>query len=133
MRAHEAGALHGDFGQGPTWLRPPADVNTLLAALWPATAAKDEAGELHVGGLPVTGLAEQYGTPAYLLDEEDFRTRCRVFRTAFAPADVFYAGKAFLCKAIVRILQEEGLHLDVCTGGELATALAAGLDPARIG
>jgi diaminopimelate decarboxylase len=133
MRAHEAGALHGDFGQHPTWLRPPADVNELMADLWPATVAKDASGELHIGGLPVSRLAEEYGTPAYLLDEEDFRARCRAFKTAFDGADVFYAGKAFLCKAIVRIVQEEGLHLDVCTGGELATALAAGMDPARIG
>jgi diaminopimelate decarboxylase len=133
MRAHEAGALHGDFGQSPTWLRPPADVNELMAALWPVTAAKDESGMLHVGGVPVERLAEEHGTPAYLLDEEDFRARCRSFKAAFAGADVFYAGKAFLCKAIVRIVQEEGLCLDVCTGGELATALAAGLDPARIG
>jgi diaminopimelate decarboxylase len=133
MRTHEAGALHGDFGQGPTWLRPPADVNELMSALWPATAAKDEAGELHIGGLPVSRLADEYGTPAYLLDEEDFRARCRGFKAAFAGAHVFYAGKAFLCKAIVRILHEEGLYLDVCTGGELATALVAGMDPARIG
>jgi diaminopimelate decarboxylase len=133
MRAHEAGALHGEFGQHPTWLRPPADVNELMADLWPATVAKDTSGELHIGGLPVSRLAEEYGTPAYLLDEEDFRARCRAFKTAFHGADVFYAGKAFLCKAIVRIVQEEGLHLDVCTGGELATALAAGMDPARIG
>jgi len=133
MRAHEAGALHGDFGQGPTWLRPPADVNELMTALWPVTAAKDESGMLHVGGVPVERLAEEHGTPAYLLDEEDFRARCRSFKAAFAGADVFYAGKAFLCKAIVRIVQEEGLCLDVCTGGELAAALAAGMDPARIG
>ncbi len=133
MRAHEAGALHGDFGQGPTWLRPPADVNELMAALWPVTAAKNTDGVLHVGGLSVERLAEEHGTPAYLLDEEDFRARCRTFKTAFRDADVFYAGKAFLCKAIVRIVHEEGLHLDVCTGGELATALAAGMDPARIG
>ena len=63
--------------QGPTWLRPPADVNSLMASLWPATAAKDEAGELHVGGLPISRLATEHGTPAYLLDEEDFRRRCR--------------------------------------------------------
>jgi diaminopimelate decarboxylase len=133
MRAHEAGALHGDFGQGPTWLRPPSDVNELMAALWPATAAKDTEGVLHIGGLSVERLAEEHGTPAYVMDEEDFRARCRGFKTAFAGADVFYAGKAFLCKAIVRIVHEEGLHLDVCTGGELATALAAGMDPDRIG
>ncbi|MEV0274001.1 diaminopimelate decarboxylase [Hamadaea sp. NPDC050747] len=133
MRAHEAGALHGDFGHHPTWLRPPADVNTLMTELWPETATKDDGGVLHIGGKPVTELAAEHGTPAYLLDEEDFRARCRNFRTAFAGADVYYAGKAFLSKAIVRMVHEEGLHLDVCSGGELATALAAGMDPAKIG
>ena len=132
MRAHEAGALHGDFGSHPTWLRPPADVNELMAELWPRTARKEE-GVLQIGGLPVTQLAQEHGTPAYLLDEEDFRARCRGFRTAFAGADVFYAGKAFLSKAVVRMVHEEGLHLDICSGGELATALAAGMDPAKIG
>jgi diaminopimelate decarboxylase len=133
MRAHEAGALHGDFGQSPTWLRPPADVNKLMTELWPQTVDKDAQGILHIGGLPVTELAAEHGTPAYLLDEEDFRARCRTFRAAFGGADVFYAGKAFLSKAIVRMVHEEGLHLDVCSGGELATALAAGMDPAKIG
>lgn len=133
MHAHEAGALHADFGHGPTWLRPPADVNQLMDTLWPKTATKDDAGVLHIGGVPVTQLAQEHGTPAYLLDEEDFRARCRAFREAFAGADVFYAGKAFLSKAIVRMVHEEGLFLDICTGGELATALAAGMDPAKIG
>ncbi|NUR25102.1 MAG: diaminopimelate decarboxylase [Catenulispora sp.] len=133
MRAHEAGALHADFGQPPMWLRPPADVNALMKELWPLTAVKDAEGVLHIGGVPVTRLAEEYGTPAYFLDEDDFRARCRAFREAFAGSEVFYAGKAFLCKAVVRILAEEDLYLDVCTGGELATALAAGMDPERIG
>ncbi|GAA2363146.1 diaminopimelate decarboxylase [Catellatospora methionotrophica] len=132
MRAHEAGALHGDFGQGPTWLRTPADVNELMAPLWPRTATKDAAGVLRVGGRDVASLAQEFGTPAYVLDEEDFRGRCRDFKTGFAGADVYYAGKAFLCRAIVRILVEEEMNLDVCSGGELATALAAGMDPARI-
>ena len=61
------------------------------------------------------------------------RERCRRFRNGFAGADVYYAGKAFLCKAMVRIIAEEGLSLDVCTGGELAVALAAGMPPERIG
>ncbi|MEV0459056.1 diaminopimelate decarboxylase [Catellatospora methionotrophica] len=132
MRAHEAGALHGDFGQGPTWLRTPADVNELMAPLWPRTATKDAAGVLRVGGRDVASLAQEFGTPAYVLDEEDFRGRCRDFKTGFAGADVYYAGKAFLCRAIVRILVEEEMNLDVCSGGELATALAAGMDPARM-
>ena len=133
-RAHEAGAIHGDFGyRGPAWLRTPIDVNALMTPLWPQTVHKGHDGVLTIGGLPVDELARQFGTPAYLLDEADFRDRCRAFKAAFRDADVFYAGKAFLCKAIVRILVEEDLSLDVCTGGELATALGGGMDPARIG
>jgi diaminopimelate decarboxylase len=88
---------------------------------------------LTVGGLPVTELARRFGTPVYVLDEADFRARCRDFVEAFGDADIFYAGKAFICKAIVRMLAEEGMFLDVCTGGELAVALAGGMPPERIG
>jgi len=134
MRAHEAGALHGELGHsGPAWLRTPRDVNTLVPQLWPRTATRAADGALAVGDLSVRAVAEQFGTPAYVLDEADLRSRCRDFRTAFAGADVFYAGKAFLCRAVVRVIGEEGLHLDVCTGGELAVALAAGMPPERIG
>ena len=135
MRAHEAGALHGEvIGQhGPEWLRPPEDINALLEQLWPATSRRDPDGVLTVGGVDVRTLAAEYGTPAYIFDEDDFRGRCRAYRTAFQNADVYYAGKAFLCKAVIRILAEEGLNLDVCTGGELAVALAAGFPPERLG
>ena len=134
MRAHEAGALHADLGHhGPSWLRPPADPNALLPRLWPVTVARGSDGVLTVGGVRVTDLAARHGTPAYVLDEADLRARCRDFVAAFPDADVYYAGKAFLCKAVVRIIAEEGLSLDVCSGGELAVALAAGMDPARIG
>jgi diaminopimelate decarboxylase len=134
MRAHEAGALHAEVGhRGPAWLRSPDDVNALLPALWPRTARRDAAGVLTVGGLPVTELARRFGTPVYVLDEADFRARCRDFVEAFGDADIFYAGKAFICKAVVRMLAEEGMFLDVCTGGELAVALAGGMPPERIG
>ena len=134
MRAHEAGALHAEVGsRGPAWLRTPGDVNALLPQLWPRTVTRDGAGVLTVGGLPAAALAAEFGTPVYVLDEADFRTRCREFAESFGDAELFYAGKAFLCKAIVRILAEEGLSLDVCTGGELAVALAAGMPPERIG
>jgi diaminopimelate decarboxylase len=134
MRAHEAGALHAEVGhRGPAWLRTPEDVNALLPALWPRTARRDAAGVLTVGGLPVTELAARFGTPVYLLDEADFRSRCRDFVEAFGDADIFYAGKAFICKAVVRMLAEEGMFLDVCSGGELAVALAGGMPPERIG
>ncbi|BBH64553.1 diaminopimelate decarboxylase [Actinoplanes sp. OR16] len=134
MRAHEAGALHGDLGtRGPAWLRTPEDVNALVPQLWPRTVNRAEQGELRIGGVSVTELAADYGTPAYLLDEDDLRARCRDFKAAFAGADVYYAGKSFLCKAVVRIVEEEGLFLDVCSGGELAVALAAGFPPERLG
>ena len=133
-RAHEAGAIHGDFGyRGPAWLRTPIDVNALLKSLWPLTVHKGSDGVLEAGGVKATALKEEFGTPAYIFDEDDFRARCRAFRAAFKDADVYYAGKAFLCKAIVRILVEEDLSLDVCTGGELTTALQAGMNPQRIG
>jgi diaminopimelate decarboxylase len=134
MRAHEAGALHGDLGsRGPAWLRTPDDVNALVPRLWARTVTRADDGALSVGGRSVLDLAAEYGTPAYVLDEDDLRSRCRDFATAFADADVYYAGKSFLCKAVVRIVDEEGLFLDVCSGGELATALAAGFPAERIG
>jgi len=134
VRAHEAGALHADLGsRGPAWLRTPEDVNALLPQLWPATVHRGPDGALTAGGISVRDIAGGYGTPAYVLDEQDFRQRCRSFRDAFTGAEVFYAGKAFLCKAVARIIAEEGLSLDVCTGGELAAALAAGMPAERIG
>jgi diaminopimelate decarboxylase len=135
MRAHEAGALHGEIGtRGPSWLRTPPDVNALLSGLWPSTVERAPGtGSLTVGGLDVRDLAAEFGTPAYVLDEVDLRQRAREFATAFAGWDVYYAGKAFCAKAVIRAIAEEGLSLDVCTGGELATALAAGMPPQRIG
>src|SRR3954452_24704125 len=134
MRAHEAGALHGDLGyRGPAWLRTPEDVNALVPQLWPRTVSRTEAGSLQIGGVTVADLAAEHGTPAYLLDEADLRARCRDFAAAFAGADVYYAGKSFLCKAVVKIVDEEGLFLDVCSGGELAVALAAGFPAERMG
>ncbi|GAB7043593.1 MULTISPECIES: diaminopimelate decarboxylase [Catenuloplanes] len=117
----------------PEWLRTPDDVNALLPQLWPRHVVRGTDGVVEIAGKTVAELKEEFGTPAFVLDEDDMRARCREFRDAFHDADVYYAGKAFLCKAVVRIIAEEGLHLDVCSGGELATALAAGMDPARIG
>jgi diaminopimelate decarboxylase len=134
MRAHEAGALHGQVGhRGPAWLEAPVDVNALVADLWSRTAARDESGVLEVGGVRVTDLAAEFGTPTYILDERDFRDRARSFGDAFEGVDVYYAGKAFLCTAVVRWAVEEGLRLDVCSGGELAVALRAGVPPEHIG
>jgi diaminopimelate decarboxylase len=133
MRAHEAGALHADMGaREPSWLKMPADINTLMPILWPRTVNRAEDGALRVGGVDVRDLATEFGTPAYIFDEADFRARCRDFREAFTGAEVFYAAKAFCSKTVVRIIAEEGMNLDVCTGGELAVALAAGMPPERV-
>ena len=88
---------------------------------------------LGVGGVPLPELVREHGSPAYVLDEVDFRTRARAFRDAFADYDVFYAGKAFLCTTVARWLAEDGLSLDVCSGGELAVAERAGFPMERVG
>ncbi|GAA4695315.1 diaminopimelate decarboxylase [Nocardioides conyzicola] len=131
--SHEAGWAHAPGAmRGPSWLQAPADPNALVPHLWSQTAHKVD-GELHVGGLAVPDLVAEVNTPAYVLDEEDFRSRARAFRDAFSSYDVFYAGKAFLSVAVARWVAEEGLCLDVCSNSELTVALRAGFDPARIG
>jgi diaminopimelate decarboxylase len=130
--AHPAGPLHAevlpDERPGP----PPVDPGALDPRIWPRTAVRRDDGVVTIGGLDVRDLATEFGTPAYLLDEVDFRSRARNWAEAFAGSDVFYAGKALLCRAVARWVDEEGLGLDVCTGGELAVALAAGFPPERV-
>lgn len=131
--AHPAGPRYADVHTEGHYSPPPADLNVLNDKIWSRTVSRDENGVATVAGLPVTRLAEEFGTPAYFLDEADFRARCRAWTDAFGKdADVFYAGKAFLSRAVVHWLKEEGLNLDVCSGGELATALDAGMPPERI-
>jgi diaminopimelate decarboxylase len=104
----------------------------LVPLLWSSTAHKVD-GSLVVGGVSLPDLVADVNTPAYVLDEADFRARARAFRDAFAGYDVYYAGKAFLCTTVGRWIAEEGLCLDVCSDGELTVALRAGFDPARLG
>ncbi|MET7368499.1 diaminopimelate decarboxylase [Streptomyces sp. NPDC005566] len=131
--AHPAGPRHADVYTEGHYSAPATDLNVLDDKVWSRTVTRDADGALTVGGMEVARLAEEFGTPAYFLDESDFRARCRAWADAFGPdADVFYAGKAFLSRAVVRWLQEEGLNLDVCSGGELATALDAGMPAERI-
>ncbi len=133
MRSHEAGALHGQAGdRGPAWLKTPEEPNALVSHLWSSGVSKVD-GVLTVAGESAPDLAARFGTPTYVLDEDDFRQRARGFRDAFPSADVYYAGKAFLCVATARWIAEEGLNLDVCTGGELAVALKADFPAERIG
>ncbi|BBH16361.1 diaminopimelate decarboxylase [Nocardioides baekrokdamisoli] len=120
-------------GTSPQWLREPADVNALLPTLWSSTATKDADGVLHVGGMSLPDLVANVNTPAYVLDEDDFRARARDFKEAFAGADVYYASKAFLCTTVARWIAEEGLSLDVCSDTELTVALNGGVEPERIG
>ncbi|WP_066950145.1 diaminopimelate decarboxylase [Streptomyces lushanensis] len=131
--AHPAGPRHADVLPEGHYTAPAADLNVLDEKVWSRTVRRNEDGVATVAGIEVTRLAEEFGTPAYILDETDFRARCRAWSGAFGTdADVFYAGKAFLSRAVVRWLAEEGLNLDVCSGGELATALAAGMPAERI-
>ncbi|MBC9711334.1 diaminopimelate decarboxylase [Streptomyces sp. TRM66268-LWL] len=131
--AHPAGPRHADVLPEGHYTAPPADLNVLDPKVWSRTVTRDAQGALTVGGIEVARLAEEFGTPAYFMDEADFRARCRAWREAFGTeADVFYAGKAFLSRAVVKWLYEEGLNLDVCSGGELATALSAGMPAERI-
>ncbi len=139
MRAHEAGALHADgYGGPPQWLPTPADVNEIMPQLWPSGVSRDAGGRLSVAGVDAPALARDFGTPAYVTDEADFRARARAFKEAFEAAfgpgraTVYYAGKAFLCTAVARWVMAEGLSLDVCSGGELAVAQRAGFPPERI-
>ncbi|GGE67596.1 diaminopimelate decarboxylase [Nesterenkonia cremea] len=124
----------------PEWLSPRENTDDLEQKLFPADARREGSGPLIIGGAEVTELAQQHGTPLYVISEEDFRRRARSFRDAFGEAfapetevDVFYAGKAFLSTHVAGWAAEEGLCVDTASGGELAIAQAGGVDPARIG
>ena len=96
-----------------------------LAHVFPDTARVNDRGRLELGGLDAVGLAERFGTPLYVLCEDTLRARCRAFRTAFESlhaAHVSYSGKAYLGPAMAQIIAEEGLGIDVVSGGELAVA-----------
>ena len=99
---------------------------------WPCTALRESDGEISVGGLRLDALAAAYGTPAYIVDEADVRYRCRTYVSAFPDAEIAYAGKAFLCRAMARWIAQEGLSLDVCSAGEIAVASSADFPAERI-
>jgi len=101
-------------------------------AIWPATTHSDESGRLCVGGVPLSDIADEFHTPAYVIDEADFRGRARRYRRALRDIEIVYAGKSLLTTAVARWAHEEGLGVDVCSTGELAVALAGGVDPSRI-
>jgi diaminopimelate decarboxylase len=100
-------------------------------SLLPASTTVGAEGRVAIAGVDLESIAGEFGTPLYVYDEADIRARCRAYRAAFG-AGVAYASKAFLCVAMARLVEEEGLDLDVATGGELFVALAAGFPPDRI-
>jgi len=106
-------------------------VSIIDPQLLPRTAVVNDAGVLSIGGVTVAAMAEQFGTPLYVYDEEHLRNRCREAVSAFGKDRVIYATKAFLCGAMARLANEEGLLLDVATGGELFAALHAGVPGER--
>jgi diaminopimelate decarboxylase len=102
----------------------------------PIGSRLNERGRLEVGGCDVVELVEEHGTPAYIYAEDDLRSRARAYREAFerrgVDGEVLFASKAFPATAAYKLFAEEGLSVDVASGGELHIALAAGFDPARI-
>ena len=136
MNVHPAGPRHAEeiqHGGTPPRPRSGADVMDLAPHVWPRNLLRDGDGVVRIAGATVTDLAAQYGTPLFVIDEDDFRGRCREMAAAFGGgANVYYAAKAFLCSEIARWVAQEGLSLDVASGGELAVALHAGFPADRI-
>jgi diaminopimelate decarboxylase len=130
--AHPAGPRHGDVLPADKPPAPPADLNALSPRIWPR-GARRSGGVLTIGGVDVRDLAAEFGTPLYVCDEQDVRSRCRDYLEAFGPQTrVCYAAKAFCSRAVLRWVSSEGLGVDVCTGGELEIALSAGVPPEQI-
>ena len=111
-------------------------IATTLSHVLPFGSRVGEDGRLEIGGCDTVELAREFGTPAYVVAEDDLRRRARSFLDAVGARhrdyDVLFASKAFPCTAVYRLLAEEGLACDVASGGELFLALRGGFDPARI-
>lgn len=123
--------------QQPTPLRRrtanTAEFNLIPSNVYPLTARRTEQGGVDIAGVPLTDMADTYGTPAFIMDEQDFRTRCQQMAQAFGGGErVHYASKAFMSKTVCRWVAEEGLALDIASLGELQVALRADFPPARI-
>jgi diaminopimelate decarboxylase len=125
----------------PAWLTPPNDLNAVDQKIWPRTARRNQHGELTVGGVAVSDLIRNFGSPLYVVDQEDFEARLLSTKRAFSDAankigttsKLYYASKALLTTDVVRWVNEAGLAVDVSTQGELAVAIAAGMPGERIG
>ena len=125
----------------PDWLIEPEDANALVPRIWPENSVRNTAGQMEIAGIAATALAERFGTPLYVFDESDVRARATRIREALDAActaagthgHAYFASKSFLSGAMVRWMMDAGLRIDVASHGELELALAAGVDPARIG
>jgi diaminopimelate decarboxylase len=104
--------------------------------IYPHTTVHNAAGHLEIGGCDVVDLAREFGTPLFIYDEQSLRDQCRAYHAAFGARtdryEIVYASKAFSCRAMCELVVQEGLSLDVATGGELAAARAAAFPPERI-
>jgi diaminopimelate decarboxylase len=107
-----------------------------LSHVYPKGSAVNAAGRLELGGCDAVELAREFGTPVYVVAEDDLRARARAFVDGLAArhpdGDVLFASKAFPCTGVYRVFAEEGLACDVASGGELALALRGGFEPSRI-
>src|SRR3954464_7473108 len=104
---------------------------TAVTHLYPE-ASRIEDGRLSIGGWRAIERAREYGTPLYAVAEDDLRARAREFAAAMDPGEVVFASKAFPCTAVLKVFREEGLAVDVASGGELALARRAGFSGERI-
>jgi diaminopimelate decarboxylase len=113
-----------------------ATTPTTVSSVWPLGSRLDPDGVLQLGGCDTRELAREFGTPAYIVAEDDLRARAQRFIAAFRSRtddfDVHFASKSFPCTAVLRVFAEEGLACDVASGGELHLALNAGFDPQKI-
>jgi diaminopimelate decarboxylase len=113
-------------------LSPPSQ----LSHIWPSGSRVNDAGHLEIGGCDALEVASEFGTPAYVVAEDDLRARAQAFVRAFADrhpdTELLFASKAFPCTAVYRVLAEEGIGVDVASGGELASALRAGFAPEKV-
>ena len=138
MRAHPAGPLHADVVADHASVDRPAsaaELNRLSATVWPSSATRNAAGAIEIGGVDVRDAVTEFDSPLFLFDEVDLRDRARRYRTAYVDAGariVYYAAKAFLSTKVAQWVTEEGLGIDVASGGELAVALRAGVPGERL-
>lgn len=130
---HVAGSIHADAASAaPAWLSRPDDVNELTPGLWSEGVARDSDGMMTIAGVRVSDIVDQVGSPVYVVDTADFAARAAQWRDAFAPWQVFYAGKSFLTLDVVRWVRDQGLNLDVASEGELLVGLTGGMPADRI-